>query len=142
VYNKKAKTLKFVEIDSIFSINQKIKRVEAHAAKKSNVETKVKTNYLENKTLLVNSFGTSKAKSKIQSLRSNIIEEDHISSSDAMKKILEEQAMIQEQYIRHNADDQLEVKIENMREILPPFDLETKDVTSIFNQDSSKIFLI
>jgi hypothetical protein len=120
-------------------MNQKIKRVEATAAKRNIVETNTKHNYLENKTLLVNSFGTSKAKSKIQSLRSNIIEEEHISSSDAMKKILEENAMIQEQYIKHNTDDQLEVKIENMREILPPFDLETKDVTSIFNQDSSNI---
>jgi hypothetical protein len=139
IYSKKSKELKFIDLDSIFSINQKIKRVEEIVAKKAETETIVDANKsLNNKLQLVRDFGTNKAKSKLANIKTNIINEENISSINAMKKILEENAKIQEAYIRNNAEDQLEGKIENMREILPPFDLETTEVDSIFNQDSSK----
>ena len=97
---------------------------------------------MNNKLQLVKDFGTNKAKSKLANLKTNVINEENISSVSAMKKILEENAKVQEAYVRNNAEEQLEGKIENMREILPPFDLETNEVDCIFNQDSSILFFI
>jgi hypothetical protein len=67
-----------------------------------------------------------------------MISEENISSVAAMTETLTKSAIHQEKTLRTNTEDQNETKLENMREILPPFDNTTDEVSSIFSQEASK----
>jgi hypothetical protein len=145
IYSKKKRKLKLVELDSIFCMNQKVKRIEeqvviptAPVTTTTNKEDAAK-DYIKNKNQLVKDFGTNKAKKQMSNLRSTIINEDNVSSLGPMTKMINDKAIMQEQINKTNPEQQLESKIEDMRLILPPFDLEAQSVGQIFNQDSSKI---
>jgi aspartate carbamoyltransferase regulatory subunit len=90
-----------------------------------------------NKLQLVKDFGTTKAKKAMINLKANSISDENISSISAMQEIITQNAINQEMNIKAKSEEQLEAKIENMREILPPFDHTTEYVEDIFNQDSS-----
>ena len=143
-----------MEIDSIFSMNQKIKKIEnlkEKNARESNETLDVskllgkKTNnmnYLDRKIQLVDDFGTMKAKKAASSLKSNMINEENISSKNAAKKILNTNAKIQEGVNNNNKDsqeEQIKNKIENLQEILPAFDVDETVIQNVFDINSSKI---
>jgi hypothetical protein len=148
IFSKKKRELTFVDIDSIFSINQKIRRVEEHHQANLDNEGKLLENnninngthnYLDNKAQLVKDFGTLKAKKQVASLRNNIVNEENIASLSSMKRILEENAKTQESFITTNIEEQMKNKINDMKEILPDFDAEAKELEKLFNINSSKI---
>jgi hypothetical protein len=128
-------------------MNQKIRRIEALKAKNASKASTTKAaeekpeqnNFIVNKLQLVNDFGTTKAKKAMSNMKSNMISDENISSITAMQDIISQNAINQGVDVRANHEEQLEAKIENMREILPPFDNTTEDVESIFDQESSKI---
>ncbi len=96
---------------------------------------------MDNKLQLISDFGTQKAKKAASNMKSHIVDEENISSVNAMKKILEENAKTQESLVVNNAEEQIKNKILNMREILPEFDLEATEPKNIFKLDSSILFL-
>ena len=140
-----------MEVDSIFCMNQKIKKIEnlkEKNSKESNESLDVskilgkKTenmNYLDRKIQLVDDFGTMKAKKQASSLKSNMINEENISSKNAAKKILENNnAKISQGDSKENSDEQIKNKIENLQEILPIFDANETDIQNVFYINSSK----
>lgn len=141
-----------MEIDSIFSMNQKIKKIEM-LKEKNTKETNdsfdpskllgKKTqnmNYLDRKIQLVDDFGTMKAKKQASSLKSNMINEENISSKNAAKKILDAK-IIESGNSKENSDDLIKNKIENLQEILPIFDIDETDLQNVFDINSSNYFL-
>lgn len=140
-----------MEIDSIFSMNQKIKKIEM-LKEKNTKETNdsfdpskllgKKTqnmNYLDRKIQLVDDFGTMKAKKQASSLKSNMINEENISSKNAAKKILDAK-IIESGNSKENSDDLIKNKIENLQEILPIFDIDETDLQNVFDINSSNYF--
>lgn len=139
VYSKSTNKLNFIDVDSIFPMNQKIKKLEEAANK---VELKIgeinkRQEYMVNKQQLVKDFGTNKAKKQMTNLKTNILSEDNISSVNVTKQILGETAKAQGSVIKHNIEELLQSKMENMKEILPPFNAETEVAKEIFLQESS-----
>lgn len=139
-----------IDIDSIFCINQKIKKIEDlklnHIKNpdenmdinKIQAKAAVNQSYLDKKIQLIDDFGTMKAKKQASSLKSNIINEENISSVNAAKKILESNAKLQENASAMNSEEQLKNRIENLQEILPTFDANESDITNAFDLNSSK----
>ena len=121
-------------------MNQKIRKIESQKSVKA-AKVEETNNFMANKVQLVKDFGTNKAKKQISNMKSNMISDDNISSVTAMNEMLSKTAMHQEKNLRSNPEEQLDAKIENLREILPQFDNTTTDVTSIFEQDTSKGYL-
>lgn len=142
IYSKKKRELTFVDIDSIFSMSQKVRKVEAIArAVNADLSEKIitKSNYIDNKAQLIEDFGTLKAKKQTANYLSNIVTEDNIASAETTKKIFEDNAKaIQELSNPDNVDQQLNAKIKSMQEILPPFNLEANKPENIFSIDTSK----
>jgi len=156
VYSKKKREMTFVDIESIFSMNQKVRRIEEYNSKmeqqmnkklleeiNSVVEKKEEgRNYLENKLQLIKDFGTQKAKKVAINMKSHIVDEENISSINAAKRILEDNAIKQKQDVDMTEEEQHQKKISNWKKIMPEFNLETDKVDEIFNLDSSNLFLI
>lgn len=140
MFSKKKRSLTFVDIDSIFPLNQRIKKVEQNAKDidylKLNQE-KPNKDIFENKMQLVTDFGTSKAKKQMNSIKTNKVSEDNISSLGAMKEILQENAKSVANAIITNEQEQLNNKVMNLREYLPEFNLEAQKPKDIFNLYSS-----
>jgi hypothetical protein len=152
VYSKKKREMTFIDVESIFSVNQKVRRVEEHTEKVANKKLLEEMNnlndkkpettntYVENKIQLIQDFGTQKAKKVANSIRSNIIQEENISSIKAAKRILEDNAMKQKQDVDLNEEEQKNKILANWRIRLPQFNLDTENVGEIFDLDSSKSF--
>lgn len=131
-------------------MNQKIKKIEElkinnnkHPDENMDInkiaaKNKPNQTYLDKKIQLIDDFGTMKAKKQASSLKSNIVNEENISSVNAVKKILEKNMKIQENNISHNSEEQLKNKIENMQEILPSFDIAQTEIKEVFDINSSK----
>jgi hypothetical protein len=96
------------------------------------------SNYLDKKIQLIDDFGTMKAKKQALSLKSNIINEENISSVNVAKKIMETNAKVQENLSAMNSEEQIKNKIENMQEILPLFDANETNIENVFDINSSK----
>jgi hypothetical protein len=151
VYSKKKREMTFVDIESIFSMNQKVRRIEDYTLKmedqqkkklleeiNSGTDKKEETsNYLENKLQLIKDFGTQKAKKVANNMKSQIVNEENISSINAAKRILEDNAIKQKHEVEMTEEEQHMKKISNWKRILPEFNLETDKVDEIFNLDSS-----
>jgi hypothetical protein len=156
VYSKKKREMTFVDIESIFSMNQKVRRIEEYNSKmeqqmnkklleeiNSVIEKKEEgRNYLENKLQLIKDFGTQKAKKVAINMKSHIVDEENISSINAAKRILEDNAIKQKQEVDMTEEEQQQKKISNWKKIMPEFNLETDKVDEIFNLDSSILFVI
>jgi hypothetical protein len=121
-------------------MNQKIRRIESLKYTSKTVDdTATGVNkFISDKLQLVKDFGTNKAKKQISNMKSTAIGEGNISSSRKMAEMITEKAVQQEENLRTNPEKQLGTKIANMRNMLPPFDDTTDDVSSIFSQESSK----
>lgn len=153
VFSKKKRELKFVDIDSIFVMNHKIRRIEEHTMKMEELErqklveeinsgTKIedtKPNYMDNKLQLIKDFGTNKAKKAASGMKAHMVNENNISSVNAVRKLLEDNAEKQNKDVQLNEEQQQMNKISTWKEILPEFDLETKEKQDIFNLGSSII---
>ena len=130
-------------------MNQKIKKIEElklnHINKpeenmdinKVNAKNNVNQTYLDKKIQLIDDFGTMKAKKQASSMKSNIINEENISSVNVAKKIMESNAQMLESVSALNAEEQLKQKIENMQEILPLFDANETNIQNVFDINSS-----
>jgi hypothetical protein len=131
-------------------MNQKIKKIENLKEKNSKEShesmdiSKIlgkKTEnmkYLDRKIQLVDDFGTMKAKKQASALKSNMINEENISSINAAKKILETSLKDIEGNLKENSDEQFRNKIENLQEILPLFDANETNIQNVFDINSSK----
>lgn len=148
IYSKKKRELKFVDIDSIFSMNFKIRKIENHnsrieemkrqAVLNSPNENENKQNYIDNKLQLIKDFGTTKAKKAASGIKAHMVNENNISSVDAVKKLLEDNAVKQNMSVQMNEEQQQINKLATWRTILPEFNLETSEKREVFALESSK----
>jgi hypothetical protein len=152
VFSKKKRELKFVDIDSIFVMNHKIRKIEEHTMKMEELERQKlveeinsgnkiedKPNYIDNKLQLIKDFGTNKAKKAASGMKAHMVNENNISSVNAVRKLLEDNAEKQNKDVQLNEEQQQMNKISTWKEILPEFDLESKEKQDIFNLGSSNI---
>jgi hypothetical protein len=152
IFSRKKRELKFVDIDSIFPMNHKIRRIEEYAQKMEELERQKlveeinsgkaeekANNYMDNKLQLIKDFGTAKAKKVASGMKAHMVNENNISSVNAVKKLLEDNAVKQNADVQLNEEQQQMNKISTWKEILPEFDLEAVDKKAIFALDSSKI---
>lgn len=96
-------------------------------------------NYLNNKTLLVQDFGTSKSKKVIDSMRSNIIKEENISSVKAMNDIIQKNTVETSNEKKDNKTGLTNDQEASLKNILPEFDVTTRDIMKMFNINTSKL---
>lgn len=94
-------------------------------------------NYLNKKSLLVNDFGTSKSKKVIESMMSNIVKEENISSANAMNEIIQRNSKAITEKIGKNSNVQNQEG--SLKAILPEYNLETNITREIFSINSSKL---
>lgn len=133
IYSKSKKILTFVDFDSSFTLSQKSKKQELFKIDRQHEEIEAQQhNVYDQKQRLVEDFGTSKARKKMNSIRTSIIKEEAISSAVGTKKVLKNQAVPEE-----SDEAQKEKKIKQMEEILPEFNLAADSPSSIYNLDSS-----
>ena len=135
ILNKKTKrTLDLYEIEAIFNMNQKIRKIEQNKYIKdsSNISDQ-EDNIGVNKNDMMAQLGTAKAKRQAISSQENIVQENNISSIDAIKEVLKQKA---EEEINNRSEEQIESQLSLFREILPKFDLTAKDVGNIFEFNS------
>ena len=91
VLNKKTKReLDLYDIESIFNMNQKIRKIEQNKFIKENLNNlnDQEDNLGINKNDMMAQLGTAKAKRQAISSQENIVHEDNISSIDIIKKVL------------------------------------------------------
>jgi hypothetical protein len=154
IFSRKKRELKFYDVDSIFPINQKIRRIEDYAHKMEELERqklveeinagKVEervNNYMDNKLQLIKDFGTAKAKKVASGMKATMVNENNISSVNSMKRLLEDTAVKQNADVQLNEEQQQMNKISTWKEILPEFDLEATEKKAIFALDSSNNLL-
>ena len=152
IFSRKKRELKFVDIDSIFPMNHKIRRIEEYTQKMEELERQKlveeinagkaeekANNYMDNKLQLIKDFGTAKAKKVASGMKAHMVNENNISSVNAVKKLLEDNAVKQNADVQLNEEQQQMNKISTWKEILPEFDLEAADKKAIFALDSSKM---
>jgi hypothetical protein len=153
IFSKKKRTMKFVDLEGIFPVNQKIRRIEEHAqrqeeeeqhklfneiAEGNNIEKPEKKNdYVENKLQLISDFGTAKAKKASQGIKAHRVDENNISSMNAVKRMLEDTAVKQSEDVRMNDDQRRENRIATWKEILPEFNIDAEEAKDIFSFESS-----
>ena len=118
------------------NISQKISSTQKEEELHSKVE--LNKNYLENKSLLVNDFGTNKSRKVMESMKGNIVKEENISAPKAMQDIIIKNTLEEENQAKINQQNGVNKSEENFKNILPPFNSKTKDVSLIFNLESSK----
>jgi hypothetical protein len=93
-------------------------------------------NYLNKKSLLVNDFGTSKSKKVVESMMSNIVKEENISSANAINDIIQKKSkIIEEKNLNQSITNDQEA---SLKSILPEYNLETNKTQEMFNVNSSK----
>ena len=137
VLNKKTKReLDLYDIESIFNMNQKIRKIEQNKFIKENLNNlnDQEDNLGINKNDMMAQLGTAKAKRQAISSQENIVHEDNISSIDIIKKVLKKK--VEEDNMNKNKEEQIKNQLALFKEILPNFDLETKDVSQIFEFNS------
>ena len=137
VINKKRKReIDLYDIDAIFNINQKIRKIENNkyisSLLKENSNEEEGTDGAD-KNEMMTLFGTTKVKRQAISTKENIVKEHNISSINAIKEVLKQKA---EEEINNRSEEQIESQLSLFREILPKFDLTAKDVGNIFEFNS------
>jgi hypothetical protein len=159
IFSKKKRELRFVDIDSIFSMNYKIRKIEDHVSRieemkrqavlsspadheNNETSTQKQNKYIDNKLQLIKDFGTTKAKKAAAGIKAHMVNENNISSVDAVKKVLEDNAVQQSMSVQMNEEQQQINKLATWRTILPEFDLGANDRKEIFALESRNIFLI
>ena len=136
ILNKKTKReLDLYEIDSIFNMNQKIRKIEQNKLIKDSLDLSEQEDNLGiNKNDMMAQLGTAKAKRQAITSQENIVQENNISSINIIKKVLKKN--VEENDNNKNREELVQNQLALFKEILPSFDLETKDVSEIFEFNS------
>ena len=136
VLNKKTKRdLDLYEIESIFNMNQKIRKIEQNKYIKESLDlSEQEDNIGVNKNDMMAQLGTAKAKRQAISSQENIVQENNISSINIIKKVLKKN--VEENDKNKNKEELVKNQLSLFKEILPSFDLDTKDVSQIFEFNS------
>ena len=136
VLNKKTKRdLDLYEIEAIFNMNQKIRKIEKNKFIKESLDlSEQEDNIGVNKNDMMAQLGTAKAKRQAISSQENIVQENNISSINIIKKVLKLKAEENDKNI--NKEELVQNQLALFKEILPTFDLDTKDVSQIFEFNS------
>ena len=136
VLNKKTKRdLDLYEIESIFNMNQKIRKIEQNKYIKESLDlSEQEDNIGVNKNDMMAQLGTAKAKRQAISSQENIVQENNISSINIIKKVLKKN--VEENDKNKNKEELVQNQLSLFKEILPSFDLDTKDVSQIFEFNS------
>ena len=136
VLNRKTKReLDLYEIEAIFNINQKIRKIETNKLIKESLDlSEEEDNLGVNKNDMMAQLGTAKAKRQAISSQENIVQENNISSINIIKKVLQKKA--EENDKSKNNEELVENQLSLFKEILPTFDLDTKEVSEIFEFNS------
>jgi hypothetical protein len=71
-------------------------------------------------------------------MKSNVVKDENISSAKAMQDIINKNTKEDEAQAQINQQDGLTRTIESLKTILPSFNIETKDLSEIFNLEDSK----
>lgn len=158
IFSRQKREMKFVDIDSIFPMSHKVRRIEEYAQKMveqqrqklvdeiasgklptdNNLNTNRGTSFVDNKLQLIKDFGTAKAKKTASGIKSHMVNESNISSVNAVKKLLEDNAVRQDLDVKMNEEQDELAKFSTWKEILPVFDPTTKDKRTVFPLDQSK----
>ena len=138
VINKKRnREIDLYDIDAIFNINQKIRKIEQNkydtSLLKQNIDEE-EDNIGADKNEMMAQLGTAKAKRQAISIKENIVKESNISSINIIKEVLKQKA--EEEEIKKNSEEQIQNQLSLFKEILPKFDLTMKDVLKIFDYNS------
>jgi hypothetical protein len=132
VFSKKKRKISFYDIDNIFTINQKVRRIENHYQQVQAREAMIqetsqnKPDYFTKKINLISDFGTMKAKKAAENMRSQLIEEKNISSLDAMNEILDERVAQEEAIEKEKISKNLQVL-----ELLPIFNPQVSELNKL-----------
>ena len=138
VINKKRnREIDLYDIDAIFNMNQKIRKIEQNkydtSLLKQNIDEE-EDNIGADKNEMMAQLGTAKAKRQAISIKENIVKESNISSINIIKEVLKQKA--EEEEIKKNSEEQIQNQLSLFKEILPKFDLTMKDVLKIFDYNS------
>ena len=138
VINKKRnREIDLYDIDAIFNINQKIRKVENNKyvslLQKENIDED-QDNKGADKNEMMAQLGTAKAKRQAISIKENIVKESNISSINVIKEVLKQK--VEEEETKNKSEEQIQSQLSLFKEILPKFDLTTKDVGNIFEFNS------
>ena len=138
VINKKRKReIDLYDIDAIFNINQKIRKIENNkfisSLQKENIDEE-EENVGADKNEMMAQLGTAKAKRQAISTKENAVKESNISSINIIKEVLKQKA--KEEEIKNKNEEQVQGQLSLFKEILPKFDLTAKEVENIFEFNS------
>ena len=138
VMNKKhPREIDLYDVDAIFNINQKIRKIEQNqfvsSLQKENIDED-EDNKGADKNEMMAQLGTAKAKRQAISIKENIVKESNISSINIIKEVLKQKA--EEEESKNNKEQQIQNQLSLFKEILPKFDLYAKDVGNIFEFNS------
>ena len=128
INKKRQREIDLYDIDTIFNINQKIRKIE----KNQNIEEE--DNKGADKNEMMAQLGTAKAKRQAISIKENSVKESNISSINVIKEVLKKKA--QEEDLIKNDEEQIQNHLSLFKEILPKFDLTAKNVGNIFEFNS------
>ena len=135
ILNRKTKReLDLYDIEAIFNMNQKIRKIEQNKLIKESIDLSEEDNIGVNKNDMMAQLGTANAKRQAISSQENIVQENNISSINIIKKVLQKKA--EENDKSKNKEELEQNQLSFYKEILPNFDLETKDVKEIFEFNS------
>ena len=135
VLNKKhGREINFYDIDTIFNINQKIRKIENIEKKNSEIMEGEEEYKGVDKNEMMAQLGTSKAKRQAISTKENIVKENNIFGVNAIKQALKEKTESIEN--KKNEEKQKNSQLALFEEILPKFDINTKKVENIFEYSS------
>lgn len=136
-FNKRKREISISD-SFICEMNQHSKSVKINEKPLIDNSQKTQETYMNNKSLLVQDFGTSKSKKVIESMKSNIVNEENISSIKPMHEIINKKSQIEEKLIQSNKINGVSFGEESMREIIPSYKLGVSDIREVFDLDSSK----
>ena len=137
IQKKHPREIDLYDIDAIFNINQKIRKIEqnqyASLLHRQNVDEE-EDNVGADKNEMMAQLGTAKAKRQAISVKENRVEENNISSINIIKKVLKQKA--DEEEAKKNSEEQMQSQLSLFKEILPKFDMNTKNLGEIFEFNS------
>ena len=123
------------DIDAIFNMSQKIRKIEQNKFNKESMNlNEDEDNLGVNKNDMMAQLGTAKAKRQAISSQENVIQESNISSINILKEVFKKKA--EENDLNNIKEEQMKNQLSLFKEILPNFDLETKDVGQVFEFNS------
>ena len=136
ILNKKTKReIDLYDIDAIFNMSQKIRKIEQNKFIKESMNlNEDEDNLGVNKNDMMAQLGTAKAKRQAISSQENVIQESNISSINILKEVFKKKA--EENDLNNIKEEQMKNQLSLFKEILPNFDLDTKDVGQVFEFNS------